>query len=38
MMDHEEAPKAVCVHEVLETIIKDGVVIRDDCGRAPGIP
>lgn len=24
------------VHEVLETIIKDGVLIRDDCGRAIG--
>jgi hypothetical protein len=24
------------VHEVLETIIENGVVIRDDCGRRLG--
>ena len=24
------------VHEVLETIIENGVVIRDDCGRPLG--
>lgn len=24
------------VHEVLETIIENGVVIRDDCGRVLG--
>ena len=24
------------VHEVLETIIENGVVIRDDCGRKLG--